>query len=99
MIKPRKRRPKPTLPLAPLRPTDSEPVPKCSTVTDLRVRRQITPKVALTVDLLNVFDRKYYDIAYGQDYRYPSTAQIVPDSITVHPGEPRQVRVTLQVAL
>jgi hypothetical protein len=70
-----------------------------STVTDLRVRRQITPKVALTFDLLNIFNRRYYDIAYEQDYRYPATAPIVPDGITVHPGEPRQLRVTLQVAL
>lgn len=49
--------------------------------------------------MLNLFDRSNYGIAYEQDYRYPAAAPVVPDDITVHPGEPRQLRVTLQVAL
>ena len=50
-------------------------------------------------DVLNVFDRKYYDIAYEQDYRLSPTAPIVPAGITGHPGEPRQVRLTLRLKL
>jgi outer membrane receptor protein involved in Fe transport len=64
-------------------------------VSNFRLQRQLTPKLTLSLDLLNVFNREYYDIAYQQDYQVsPSSAQ-VNDGITVHPGEPRQLRLTM----
>jgi outer membrane receptor protein involved in Fe transport len=66
-------------------------------VTNLRVRREITPNVGLTLDVLNLFDRQYYDIAYQQDFRVTPASPVVPSGVTVHPGEPRQVRVGLNV--
>ena len=69
-----------------------------SLVTNLRVQRVLTPDLKLSVDLLNAFDTKYYDIVYQQDYRTSPTGPIVPIGTSVHPGEPREVRVSLNVA-
>jgi outer membrane receptor protein involved in Fe transport len=70
-----------------------------STVTNLRVQRELSPHVALSLDVLNVFDRKYYDIAYDQDYQVTPTSPLVANGITVHPGEPREFRLTLRMTL
>ncbi len=67
-----------------------------SLVTNLRVQRKLTPDISLGLDVLNLLDRKYFDIAYDQDYRVTPTSPVVPDGITVHPGEPRQFRLTLR---
>ena len=64
-------------------------------VTNLRVQRELSAKATLTVDALNLFNRKYYDIAYAQDYRATPTGPEVPDGVTVHPGEPREIRLSL----
>lgn len=69
-----------------------------ATVTNLRVQRKLSPDVALSLDLLNLLNRQYYDIAYQQDYRVSAASLIVPSGITVHPGEPRQLRVSLRIA-
>jgi outer membrane receptor for monomeric catechols len=53
----------------------------------------------LSLDVLNLFDRKYYDIAYEQDYRASLASPIVPNGVTVHPGESREFRLTLDVQL
>ena len=66
-----------------------------SVVTNLQVRRAFSRQVSVTLDVLNLFDRKFYDIAYEQDYRLAPGSAVVPDGVTVHPGEPRGVRVTL----
>lgn len=68
-------------------------------VTNLRVQRQLNDWAALSFDVLNLFDRKYYDIAYGQDYRITPTSPVVPNGVTVHPGESREVRMTLRLQL
>ena len=64
-------------------------------VTNLLLKRDLLPNLAATVDVLNLFDRKYFDIAYQQDYQVTPTSTVVPSGVTVHPGEPRQLRVTL----
>ena len=68
-------------------------------VSNLLVRRDLTPRVSILLDVLNLFDRKFYDIAYEQDYRVSPTAAIVPSGVTVHPGEPRAVRVAVNFKL
>jgi outer membrane receptor protein involved in Fe transport len=68
-------------------------------VSNLQVRRDLTPSVSVQLDVLNLFDRKFYDIAYEQDYRVAPTAAIVPSGVTVHPGEPRAVRVSVNFKL
>ena len=57
-----------------------------SIVTNLQVTRAITPRVSLQVDVLNLFDRKFYDIAYQQDYRVSPAAATNPAGVTVHPA-------------
>ena len=68
-------------------------------VTNLRVGREISSKATVSLDALNLFDRQYYDIAYQQDYAVvrPGINISNPNGITVHPGEPRQLRVTLRL--
>ena len=68
-------------------------------VSNLQVKRDLTPRVAVQLDVLNLFDRKFHDIAYEQDYRVSPTAAIVPSGVTVHPGEPRAVRVSVNFRL
>jgi outer membrane receptor for monomeric catechols len=70
-----------------------------SWITNLQVRRDLEPRVALTLVVLNLFNRRFLDIACEQDYRASPTSPVVPDGVTVHPGEPRQLRVTLSVRL
>jgi outer membrane receptor protein involved in Fe transport len=70
-----------------------------SIVSNLLVRRALTPAVSVQLDVLNLFDRKFYDIAYEQDYRVAPAAGVKPDGVTVHPGEPREFRVSVNVKL
>lgn len=67
--------------------------------TNLRVTRELNSWAALSLDVLNLFDRKYFDIAYEQDYQVSPTSPLVPNGITVHPGEPRELRLTLRLKL
>lgn len=68
-----------------------------SFVTNVRLQRHLGESVKVSVDLLNAFDVKYYDIVYQQDYRTAPTAPAVPSGTSVHPGEPREFRVNLNV--
>lgn len=65
-------------------------------VTNLRIQRVLTPKLTISFNVLNIFNRNYYDIAYEQDYRISPEAPVVSNGITVHPGEPRELRVNLK---
>ena len=47
-------------------------------VSNLQVRRTLTPRVTLQFDVLNLLDRKFYDIAYEQDYRVAPTRRWCP---------------------
>ena len=66
-------------------------------LTNLRLHYEIDSNTAIALDVLNVFNREYYDIAYAQDYRVSPASPLVPSGITVHPGEPRQLRLTLMI--
>ena len=68
-------------------------------VSNLQVRHDLTPRVSVQLDVLNLFDRRFYDIAYEQDYRVSPSAPVVPSGVTVHPGEPRAVRVSVNFRL
>jgi len=76
---------------------DGSLVAPSAIVTNLRIQRQLAPKAALSLDILNLFNHDYYDIAYEQDYQVSPTSPVVPDGITVHPGEPREFRITLKL--
>ncbi|WP_211452659.1 TonB-dependent receptor [Collimonas antrihumi] len=66
-------------------------------VTNLRIQREISPRMSISLDALNLFNRQYYDIAYQQDYQVSPGSAVVPSGVTVHPGEPRQLRLTLRL--
>jgi hypothetical protein len=66
---------------------------RSSLVGNLRVSRKLSPNSLLTVDVLNLFDRRYDDIAYCYATRLAGEAAPVNDRV-VHPGEPRTVRLT-----
>jgi hypothetical protein len=68
-----------------------------SLVTNVRIERALGERIALALDVLNIFDRDFYDIAYAQDYRLAPASPLVANGITVHPGEPRQLRVSCTV--
>jgi hypothetical protein len=68
-----------------------------STVTNARLQRDLSPAAEMSLDVLNVFSRAYWDIAYRQDYRASPTRPMVPSGITVHPGEPRELRLALKL--
>jgi len=68
-----------------------------ATLVNARLQRDFTPDLGLALDVLNVFNRPYFDIAYAQDYRASLASATVPNGVTVHPGEPRQLRVTLKI--
>ena len=67
-----------------------------SLVSNLRVGRKLTPSASLTLDVLNLFDRRYNDIEYYYATQLAGEKGPVNDKV-VHPGERRSVRLTLRV--
>jgi len=68
-----------------------------STLTNLRVSRQLGTHAELTLDVFNLLDRKVNDIQYFYESQLPGEAAPVPDR-HVHPSEPRTARLSLRVA-
>jgi hypothetical protein len=66
-------------------------------VTNVQIQHELSRDLSLQLDVLNLFNREYYDIAYAQDYQVTPTSPLVPSGITVHPGEPRQLRLTAKL--
>lgn len=64
--------------------------------TSLRLRRDLTKNVELSLDVFNLFNRKNDDIQYYYESQLPGQATPVADR-HVHPAEPRTVRVSLRV--
>jgi len=77
---------------------DGSQVAPDALVTNLKVQRALDKDTDVALDILNLFNHHYYDIAYNQDYQTtaynPATLNL--NGITVHPGEPREYRVTLK---
>ena len=67
-----------------------------STLTNLRIGYQFSPKVEATLDVFNLLDKKINDIQYFYESQLPGEAAPVADR-HVHPAEPRSARLTLQV--
>jgi outer membrane receptor for monomeric catechols len=68
-----------------------------SLISNLRVSRKLSAKSTLSLDVLNLFDRKYNDIEYDYATQLAGEAAPVNDKV-VHPGEPRTARLSLRVA-
>jgi outer membrane receptor protein involved in Fe transport len=68
-----------------------------SLTTNLRIGWQATPGARLTLDVFNLLDRKVDDIQYFYESRLPGEVAAVADR-HVHPGEPRTVRLNLQLS-
>jgi len=66
-----------------------------SFTVDLRAQYQVSPRVTLALDILNMFNTKNYDIQYQQDYKACPTCAVVPNGISAHPAEPFQLRLSL----
>ncbi len=70
---------------------------KGSLLTSARIAYQFSPKVNVSLDLFNIFNRKVSDI----DYLYTSRLQGEPaegiEDIHTHPAEPRMARLTLSL--
>lgn len=66
-------------------------------VTNWRLQNKISPTTTVYLDVLNAFNRRYDDIAYAQDYQVTPSSAAVPEGVTVHAGEPRQLRFSVRV--
>ncbi|WP_374247299.1 TonB-dependent receptor [Zoogloea sp.] len=69
-----------------------------STLTNLKVGFRLDRKITLSLDVLNLFDRRVSDIDYYYESRLKSESLPVAD-IHTHPSEPRTLRLGLRVAL
>jgi hypothetical protein len=81
---------------------NSLPMAPSAITTNLLGQFKITPALTFHAEALNVFNRKFYDIEYEQNYVVNSVAGVLlansvsnANGVTVHPGEPRQFRVGL----
>jgi outer membrane receptor protein involved in Fe transport len=70
-----------------------------STVINLRMQAELSRHFDVALDVLNVLNRQYFDIAYEQNYRLSPAGPTAPDGVAVHPGEPRELRVTFRLRL
>ena len=66
-----------------------------STLVNARLAYDITPKLKLSGDLLNVFDRQVSDIDYFYESQLQGETSPVED-IHTHPAEPRTLRMSLR---
>ena len=47
-------------------------------VTNVQVQHELSRDFSVQMDVLNLFNREYYDIAYAQDYQVTPTSPVVP---------------------
>lgn len=86
----------------PLAQDHSLPFAPSALTSNLIGQFKLTPSLSVRAEVLNLFDRQFYDIAYQQNYAVRSVSGVAlaapvvnANGITVHPGEPRQFRVGL----
>ena len=77
---------------------DGSQVAPSAVVSNFRLKRRMNPSTQLSMDVLNVFNRQYFDVAYSQDYQVSRTSSPEPQGITFHPGEPRQLRFGVSIS-
>ncbi len=65
--------------------------------TNLRLTHRLAPRVELTLDVFNLFDRKVDDIQYFYESQLMGETAPVADR-HVHPAEPRSLRLSLRAA-
>jgi len=70
-----------------------------STLINFKARRNFENNQSVHIDLLNAFNRKFYDISYyaANQLRTTQNGTLIADPLQVHPGEPRSVRLTYAV--
>lgn len=69
---------------------------RSSLVSNLRASYKLSARSTLSLDVLNLFDRRYNDIEYYYATQLKGEAAPVNDKV-IHPGEPRSVRLTLNL--
>jgi outer membrane receptor protein involved in Fe transport len=69
-----------------------------SLTTNLRVSRQLGLRSEWTLDVFNLFDRKVDDIEYFYESQLPGEAGPVND-LHIHPGEPREFRLSFRARM
>jgi hypothetical protein len=68
-----------------------------SVTTNLRVAKKVDPKIDVTLDVLNLMNRKNNDIAYFYNSRLGSEPLSGVDDLHIHPSELRTLRLTTTI--
>jgi len=70
---------------------------KTSLTSNLRISRKVSQDTDVTLDVLNLTDRKNNDISYYYASRLPGEPVTGVSDVHVHPSEPRTLRLTTRV--
>ena len=68
-----------------------------SITTNLRVTKRVDPKIDVTLDVLNLFNRHNNDIAYYYNSRLQGEPLSGVDDLHLHPSELRTLRLTTKI--
>jgi len=78
--------------------TENNAVRSAASVTaNLRVQRKLSNDLELALDVLNLSDQKYNDMAYVYTSRLAGEPVGGVDGLHVHPGQPRTLRLTARM--
>ncbi len=70
---------------------------KSSLTSNFRLSRKMSEDIDVTLDMLNLTDRKNNDISYYYSSRLPGEPLAGVSDVHVHPSEPRTLRLTTRV--
>ena len=68
-----------------------------SATTNLRISKKVDPKIDVTLDVLNLFNRHNNDIAYFYNSRLAGEPLAGVDDLHLHPAELRTLRLTTKI--